>query len=77
MTITAGDTLPQGQLLRVGEAGPETVDTADLMQGKVALFGQPHGKAAPCGITGDSRAVDPAADDEQVRRLRHGCLTPP
>ncbi|WP_304614399.1 peroxiredoxin [Paracoccus sp. (in: a-proteobacteria)] len=48
MTITAGDTLPQGQLLRVGEAGPETVDTADLMQGKVALFGLPGAFTGTC-----------------------------
>ncbi len=48
MTITAGDKLPQGQLLRVGEAGPETVDTADLMQGKVALFGLPGAFTGTC-----------------------------
>lgn len=48
MTITAGDKLPQGQLLRVGEAGPEAVDTAGLMQGKVALFGLPGAFTGTC-----------------------------
>ena len=48
MTITAGDTLPQGQLLRVGENGPESVSTEGMMQGKVALFGLPGAFTGTC-----------------------------
>ncbi|TJZ86649.1 peroxiredoxin [Paracoccus hibiscisoli] len=48
MTITAGDRLPRGHLLRVGEAGPEAVDTAELMKGKVALFGLPGAFTGTC-----------------------------
>ena len=48
MTITAGDKLPQGQLLRVGEAGPEAVDLADLATGKIALFGLPGAFTGTC-----------------------------
>ncbi|WP_265501824.1 peroxiredoxin [Paracoccus beibuensis] len=48
MTITAGETLPQGQLLRVGENGPESVSTERMMQGKVALFGLPGAFTGTC-----------------------------
>ena len=48
MTITAGDTLPLGQLLRVGENGPESVSTEGMMQGKVALFGLPGAFTGTC-----------------------------
>lgn len=48
MTITVGDKLPQGKLLRVGANGPETVDTADLAQGRVALFGVPGAFTGTC-----------------------------
>ena len=34
MTITTGDKLPQGQLLRVGESGPESLSTDSMMQGR-------------------------------------------
>ncbi|WP_410219034.1 peroxiredoxin [Paracoccus sp. (in: a-proteobacteria)] len=48
MTITAGTNLPEGQLLRVGENGPETVPVAELAQGKVALFGLPGAFTGTC-----------------------------
>ena len=48
MTITVGDKLPQGTLLRVGANGPEAVDTADLAQGRVALFGVPGAFTGTC-----------------------------
>lgn len=48
MTITVGDKLPQGKLLRVGANGPEAVDTADLSQGRVALFGVPGAFTGTC-----------------------------
>ena len=48
MTITVGDKLPQGKLLRVGANGPEAVDTADLAQGRVALFGVPGAFTGTC-----------------------------
>ena len=38
MTITVGDKLPQGKMLRVGANGPEAVDSADLSRGRIALF---------------------------------------
>ncbi|RJL06512.1 peroxiredoxin [Paracoccus aestuarii] len=48
MTITVGDKLPQGDLLQVGDAGPESVSLADLTQGKVALFGLPGAFTGTC-----------------------------
>lgn len=48
MTISVGDKLPEGQLLRVGEAGPEAIRTADLSQGRVALFGLPGAFTGTC-----------------------------
>nr|WP_111301974.1 peroxiredoxin [Paracoccus saliphilus] len=48
MTITAGTKLPEGQLLRVGESGPESVPTSDLMQGRVVLFGLPGAFTGTC-----------------------------
>lgn len=48
MTIKAGDKLPEGQLLRVGENGPESVSTAELTSGRVALFGLPGAFTGTC-----------------------------
>lgn len=48
MTITTGDRLPEGQLLRKGENGPEPVTTADLSQGRVAIFGVPGAFTGTC-----------------------------
>lgn len=48
MTITVGDQLPQGKLLRVGANGPEAVDTAELARGRVALFGVPGAFTSTC-----------------------------
>ncbi|CAM3382703.1 peroxiredoxin [Paracoccus nototheniae] len=48
MTITAGDKLPEGQLLHVGEAGPEALSLSDLTTGKVALFGLPGAFTGTC-----------------------------
>lgn len=48
MTITVGENLPEGQLLRVGEAGPESMPTAELKQGRVALFGLPGAFTGTC-----------------------------
>lgn len=48
MTITAGNKLPEGQLLRVGESGPESVQTSELMQGRVVLFGLPGAFTGTC-----------------------------
>ena len=48
MTIKAGDRLPDANLLRVGDNGPEQVPTADLMQGRVALFAVPGAFTGTC-----------------------------
>jgi peroxiredoxin len=48
MTITVGDKLPQGKMLRVGANGPEAVDSADLSQGRIALFGVPGAFTGTC-----------------------------
>jgi hypothetical protein len=36
------------------------------MRGEIVLFDEQHGEPAPRGIACDSRAVDAAADDEQI-----------
>lgn len=48
MSIQPGDRLPGGSLLRVGQSGPETVDAAELAQGRVALFGVPGAFTGVC-----------------------------
>ncbi len=48
MTITAGDTFPAGILLKVGESGPEAVETAELAKGRVAIFGVPGAYTGTC-----------------------------
>ncbi|MDO5648548.1 peroxiredoxin [Paracoccus sp. (in: a-proteobacteria)] len=48
MTIKAGDTLPTGKLLRVGENGPEEIATTDLATGRVAIFGVPGAFTGTC-----------------------------
>ncbi|MDP5308318.1 peroxiredoxin [Paracoccus spongiarum] len=48
MSITVGDNFPQGSLLRVGENGPEAVDTASLAAGRVAVFGLPGAFTGTC-----------------------------
>ena len=47
MTIAAGDKFPAGTLLKVGENGPEAVDTASLT-GRVAIFGVPGAFTGTC-----------------------------
>lgn len=48
MSIQPGDTFPQGKLLRIGDGGPEAVDTADLGVGRVAIFGLPGAFTGTC-----------------------------
>ena len=49
MTIKAGDKLPQGNLMRLGEGGrPEMVDMAELATGRVAIFGLPGAYTGTC-----------------------------
>lgn len=49
MTIKAGDTLPEGNLMRLGENGrPEMVDMAELSTGRVAIFGLPGAYTGTC-----------------------------
>lgn len=48
MTIKAGDRLPEGKLLRVGDNGPEAVEMADLAKGRVVIFGLPGAYTSTC-----------------------------
>lgn len=48
MTISAGDKLPAGKVLRVGQNGPEEVDLATLATGRVAIFGVPGAFTGTC-----------------------------
>ncbi|WCR10280.1 peroxiredoxin [Paracoccus stylophorae] len=48
MRIQAGDTFPDGKLLRAGDSGPETVDAAELHKGRVAIFGLPGAFTGTC-----------------------------
>ncbi len=49
MTISVGDTLPAGELMKLGTAGPEPVALDTLTKGrKIALFGLPGAFTATC-----------------------------
>ncbi|WP_313136463.1 peroxiredoxin [Paracoccus jeotgali] len=48
MTISEGDQLPEGKLLKSGENGPETVDMADYTTGRVAIFALPGAYTGTC-----------------------------
>lgn len=49
MAISEGDRLPDAQLLRMGDGGPETVSLSDLTAGKnVAIFALPGAFTGTC-----------------------------
>ena len=49
MTITEGDRLPEAQLIRMGDGGPEPVTLSSVLAGKtVALFGVPGAFTRTC-----------------------------
>lgn len=48
MAISKGDRLPAGKLLKLGEAGPEAVDVAELASGHVAIFAVPGAYTPTC-----------------------------
>ncbi len=49
MTISVGDALPAATLVKMGEAGPEAVEIADLVKGrKVVVFAVPGAFTPTC-----------------------------
>lgn len=49
MTISQGDMLPEGQLIRLGDKGPEAVSVSSLTKGKrVAVFAVPGAYTPTC-----------------------------
>ena len=49
MTISVGDTLPDAELLMIGEAGPGAVSMGEKLKGrKVAIFGLPGAYTGTC-----------------------------
>ncbi|MEP5762434.1 MAG: peroxiredoxin, partial [Litoreibacter sp.] len=49
MAISVGDTLPEANLFRMGDGGPETVALSDLTKGrKVVIFGLPGAYTGTC-----------------------------
>lgn len=51
MTISIGEKLPAGNLMKIGEAGPEPVDVAALTNGrKVVVFGLPGAFTGTCSM---------------------------
>lgn len=49
MSISVGDKLPQGQLLRIGAEGPESLSVSDLTAGKrVVIFAVPGAYTPTC-----------------------------
>ena len=51
MTIKAGDALPEGTLMKLGESGPEPVPLTALTQGRrIVLFGLPGAFTSTCSV---------------------------
>jgi len=48
MTISKGDKLPAGKLVKLGENGPAEVDAAELSQGRVVIFAVPGAFTPTC-----------------------------
>ncbi len=49
MAVSAGDRMPEAELIRLGEDGPEAVATADLMRGRrIAVFAVPGAFTGTC-----------------------------
>jgi peroxiredoxin len=49
MTVSVGNTLPEANLMQMGENGPETVSLASRLKGrKVVVFGLPGAFTGPC-----------------------------
>ncbi|MFC3570478.1 peroxiredoxin [Paracoccus sp. TOH] len=48
MSISKGDKLPEGKLLKPGANGPEEVAAADLARGRVAIFAVPGAYTPTC-----------------------------
>ncbi|WP_159976340.1 MULTISPECIES: peroxiredoxin [unclassified Novosphingobium] len=63
MTIAVGDKLPDIKFIKVGEGGPEPVQSADFFAGrKVALFSVPGAFTPTCSAKHLPGFVDKAAD---------------
>lgn len=63
MTIAVGDKLPDVKFIKVGEGGPEPVQSADFFAGrKVALFSVPGAFTPTCSAKHLPGFVDKAAD---------------
>ena len=56
MSISKGDKLPAGQLLKPGANGPEPVDTAELATGRVAIFAVPGAYTPTCSNAASASA---------------------
>lgn len=49
MTISTGDTLPEGNLIKLGASGPEAVSIADIAKGKrIVIFAVPGAYTPTC-----------------------------
>ena len=48
MSISKGDRLPAGQLVKLAESGPAGVDIAELSKGRVAIFAVPGAFTPTC-----------------------------
>ncbi|MCW9044507.1 MAG: peroxiredoxin [Pseudopelagicola sp.] len=73
MTISVGDTLPEGTLMRLGEGGPEPVALEGLVKGrKIALFGVPGAFTSTCSnahlpsFTRNAEAIKAKGVDEII-----------
>lgn len=63
MTISVGDTLPDGTLSFLGKEGPETVSIADISKGKkIVLFGLPGAYTGTCSTLHMPSFIRTAAD---------------
>lgn len=75
MAISTGDRLPEGQLLKLGENGPETVTSAEIGKGRAIVFAVPGAYTPVCTNAHMPGIIDNAEKLREKGVERITCIT--